>query len=70
MRNERRHVEYVCRCSACLRDFRVSRRFHKNFIFSSIVLGQILTNLDLSVTGAYYSPSISNTKSKHICRRR
>jgi hypothetical protein len=39
-------------------------------INSLITLSPILTNLDLSFIGAYYSPSISNTKLKDICKRR
>jgi hypothetical protein len=46
-RNEPRHVEYFCRCSACPGDFRPPRRFYENFIISSITLSLVLTNLDL-----------------------
>ncbi|HEV2667600.1 MAG TPA: hypothetical protein VG324_21975, partial [Blastocatellia bacterium] len=65
-RNGPQHVENVCRCSMCRVDFHASRRFHANFIISTIALSLILTNLDLSFTGAYHSASVSLIKSEHI----
>jgi len=47
MRNEPRHVEYFCRCSACRGDIRAPRLFYENSIFSPLwILRPQPTGLD------------------------
>jgi hypothetical protein len=52
-------VENLCRCCCAL------RRLRKIGVIFSIATIPILLNLDLSGVGAYYSPSITNSISKH-----